>query len=128
RAAMTALADRVHPWPFTVHQATAVQLALRAAGHNCRHILRTRVARPAPLAGFDHNAHAGGRSLDGVVPLMKTNLYTPPRRAGTAAGATITRRRDRIHSAPVKRSSEFTVKIPESAMGQACGFTARGRL
>jgi len=35
------------------------------------------VARPAPLIGLDHNAHAGGRCLDGVVPLMKTNLYTP---------------------------------------------------
>jgi len=57
---------------------------------------------------------------------MKTNLYTPPRRAGTSAGATITRR-DRIHSAPVKRSQEFTLKIPESAIGQAYGCPLDGR-
>jgi hypothetical protein len=52
---------------------------------------------------------------------MKTNLDTPPRRAGISAGAIITRRRDRIHRAPVKRSQEFILKIPESAIGHAYG-------
>ncbi len=58
---------------------------------------------------------------------MKTNLYTPPRRAGTgtSAGATIIGRRDRIHSAPVKRSQEFILKIPESAIGPRLWLSAR---
>jgi hypothetical protein len=57
---------------------------------------------------------------------MKTNLYTPHRRPGTSAGATITLHRDRIHSAPVKRSQEFILKIPKSAIGQAYGCPLGG--
>ena len=77
--------------PVAFPQRRGLQLALCCAGRRCRSILRTRLASPAAIAGFQHYAHGGGCGVVAVVPVgeccWKEQRFFPIMRCGfTCAG------------------------------------------